>query len=152
MIIRPALTGDCQQIANLRAALWPEGSAAEHAHDLEQILSGEWSKIYPYVVFAAEADGGEIIGFADVTLRARADGCDPTRAVGYLEGWYVSDRYRRRGVGAALLAAAEAWVMAQGCSEIASDTWMTNEGSQRAHEALGFEMVDRVVTYRKSLT
>jgi hypothetical protein len=38
---------------------WPEGSAEEHGHDLDQILSGEWSKNYPYVVFAAEADGGK---------------------------------------------------------------------------------------------
>ena len=35
--------------------------------------------------------------------------------------------------------------------ELASDTWIDNEKSQRAHEALGFEVVDRCVNYRKVL-
>jgi aminoglycoside 6'-N-acetyltransferase I len=34
---------------------------------------------------------------------------------------------------------------------MASDTWLENEGAQRAHEALGFEVVDRCVNYRKAL-
>jgi aminoglycoside 6'-N-acetyltransferase I len=71
--------------------------------------------------------------------------------VGFLEGWYVAETHRRRGVGAALLRAAEDWAREQGCTEMASDTWLDNEGSQRAHEALGFEEVDRCVNYRKSL-
>jgi hypothetical protein len=36
-------------------------------------------------------------------------------------------------------------------TEIASDTWIDNEPSQRAHEALSFEVVDRCVHYRKAL-
>ena len=34
---------------------------------------------------------------------------------------------------------------------MASDTWVENEGSQLAHEALGYEVVDRCVHFRKSL-
>jgi aminoglycoside 6'-N-acetyltransferase I len=34
---------------------------------------------------------------------------------------------------------------------MASDTWIDNEGSQRAHEALGYEVVDHCVHYRKRL-
>ncbi|HKO58916.1 MAG TPA: GNAT family N-acetyltransferase [Thermoanaerobaculia bacterium] len=150
MNVRPARNEDSAQLALLRAALWPDGTVDEHARDLEQIFGGEWSRTYPYVVLVAEEAG--IIGFAEVTLRSRADGCDPTRPVGYLEGWYVDASRRRQGVGAALLAAAEEWAKAQGCTEMASDTWLDNEISQRAHEALGFEVVDRVVTFRKPLT
>jgi hypothetical protein len=40
---------------------------------------------------------------------------------------------------------------AAGARELASDTWIDREGSQRAHEALGFEVVDRCVHYRKAL-
>ena len=46
---------------------------------------------------------------------------------------------------------AEAWAREQGCAELASDTWIDNEESQRAHAALGFEVVDRCVNYRKKL-
>ena len=47
--------------------------------------------------------------------------------------------------------AAEDWARAQGCAEIASDTWLDHEDSQRAHLALGFEVVDRCVNFRKKL-
>src|SRR5260221_10595408 len=75
----------------------------------------------------------------------------PSRPVGYVEGWFVAQEYRRQGVGAKLLAAAEDWARSHGCVEMASDTWIDNDVSQRAHEALGFEVVDRFVHYRKNL-
>lgn len=151
MNVRPLRPDDCDAVARMRVALWPDGSFDEHRRELEQVLAGGWSEMFPDVVFVAEADGGQVIGFADVSIRSRADGCDPAHSVGYLEGWYVDDDHRRRGVGAALLAAGEAWARSHGCVEMASDTWITNEVSQRAHEALGFEEVDRVVAYRKRL-
>jgi aminoglycoside 6'-N-acetyltransferase I len=46
---------------------------------------------------------------------------------------------------------AEDWARAQGCREMASDALIDNEGSQRAHEALGFDVVDRCVHFRKVL-
>ena len=134
----------------MRATLWPEGPLEEHASELEAILAGEWSRLFPYVVLVAEA-GGALIGFAEVTLRSRAEGCDPAQPAGYLEGWYVADAHRRRRVGAELMRAAEDWARAQGCVEMASDTWLDNEASQRAHEALGYEEADRCVHYRKTL-
>jgi aminoglycoside 6'-N-acetyltransferase I len=148
--IREARPADREPLAAMRHALWPDGPAEEHANELDAILAGEWSGTYPYVVLVAEADGA-LIGFADVTLRSRAEGCDPTRPAGYLEGWYVAEAHRRNGVGAALMRAAEDWARAQGCREMASDTWLDNELSQRAHESLGYEEADRCVHYRKTL-
>ena len=148
--IRTATASDAARLAQLRASLWPEGPLDEHRSEVEAIVAGEWSAIYPYVIFVAD-DDGRIVGFAETTLRSRADGCDPSRPVGYLEGWFVEESSRRRGVGADLLRAVERWAREQGCVELASDTWLDNEGSQRAHEALGFEVVDRVVNYRKRL-
>lgn len=147
-MIRLAQPSDIAELARLRHALWPD-SVDAHAEELAAILGGAWSGTYPYVVFVLELS--EVAGFAEVTLRSRADGCDPSRPVGYLEGWYVAEAHRRRGFGGALLRAAEEWARAQGCTEMASDTWLDSDLSQRAHEALGFEVVDRVVNYRKSL-
>ncbi len=149
---RPARGADRKALAVLRHALWPEGSIDEHEGELKLIFDGKWSRIYPYVVFVSESASGELCGFAEVTVRSRADGCDPSRPVGYLEGWYVSEAHRRRGIGAQLLQAAEDWARAQGCVEMASDTWIDNEISQRTHEALGFEVVDRCVNYKKRLS
>lgn len=131
-------------------ALWPDGSLEEHTKELDAILGGTWQGVYPLLILVAE-DDGVLQGFAEAHMRSCADGCDPANPVGYLEGWFVQEGARRRGVGAALLRASEDWARARGCTEMASDTWLVNEVSQRAHEALGFEVVDRVVTYRKSL-
>ena len=47
--------------------------------------------------------------------------------------------------------AAADWARSAGARELASDTWLDNEPSQHAHAALGFEVVDRCVHYRKAL-
>ena len=47
--------------------------------------------------------------------------------------------------------AAEDWARQQGCREMALDTWIDSEDAQRAHTALGYEIVDRCVHFRKRL-
>ena len=150
-IVRPAELSDRLELARLRHALWPEGSLEEHEKEIDAILAGDWSPIYPYAIFVTDGAEARPVGFVEVTLRSRADGCDPSRPVGYLEGWYVAESSRRRGHGSDLLRAAEDWARRQGCREMASDTWVDSSLSQRVHEALGFEVVDRVVNYRKAL-
>src|ERR1700722_401586 len=90
-------------------------------------------------------------GFIEVGLRSHADGCDTRHPVGFIEGWYVEAAHRGSGVGSALMRTAEGWARSQGCRELASDTWIDHEDSLRAHEALGFEVVDRCVHFKKSL-
>ena len=84
-------------------------------------------------------------------MRSHADGCNPSRPVGYIEGWYVTEDHRRCGVGRKLLANAEAWARSHGCVEMASDALIDNQLSQSVHEALGYEVVDRCVLYRRRL-
>ena len=149
--IRLAQLSDRDQLARLREALWPKSSAEEHARELTLILEGEAPVTMPLVVLVAEASDRILAGFLEVDLRSHADGCNPSRPVGYIEGWYVAENHRHKGVGRKLLAAAEDWARSQGCVEVASDTWVDNEVSQRVHEALGYEVVDRCVHYRKTL-
>ena len=105
----------------------------------------------PLIIFVAEEKEGRLAGFLEADLRSHADGCDPSQPVGYVEGWYVAQEYRRNGIGRSLLSAAEAWARGHKCVEMASDALIDNDLSQRAHEALGYEIVDRCVHYRKSL-
>jgi aminoglycoside 6'-N-acetyltransferase I len=92
-----------------------------------------------------------LVGFVEVDLRSHADGCNPSQPVGYIEGWYVAEAHSHRGIGKKLLEKAEDWARSHKCAEIASDAVIDNEVSQRAHEALGYEVVDRCVHYRKRL-
>jgi aminoglycoside 6'-N-acetyltransferase I len=105
----------------------------------------------PAAVFVAEGLDRRVIGFIEAGLRSHADGCDPARPVGFVEGWFVEPQNRGRKIGTQLLDAAEAWARGHGCREMASDTWLDHHQSQLVHEALGFEIVDRCVHYRKSL-
>ena len=132
------------------AGVWPDGTLAEHAAEVAALVAGHPRSTLPQATFCAEEEG-ELIGFLEVGLRSHADGCDPARPCGFLEGWFVAPDHTRRGVGRARVKRAEDWARAQGARELASDTWLDNHGGQRAHEALGFEVVDRCVNYRKRL-
>ena len=149
--VRLAQLSDRDQLVRMREALWPKTPAEEHARELTEILEGKPAVTLPLVILVAEASDRGLAGFLEIDLRSHADGCNPSRPVGYVEGWYVAENHRHRGIGRKLLAAAEDWARSQGCVEIASDTWIENEVSQRVHEALGYEVVDRCVHYRKTL-
>ena len=157
--IRPAAPSDVAPLSALRAALWPESSQAQHARELDAILGNRAPRVFPLVIFVAEQvmqevaqeNSAALIGFLEAGLRSCADGCDESRPVGYVEGWFVAERHRRHGVGAALLRAAEAWAREQGCREMASDASIDNELSQRVHELSGFTVTARSVLYRRAL-
>ncbi len=149
--IRPAQPADCGQLARLREALWPESSAEEHAREISPILNGNACSTMPMAILVFETANRTLVGFLETGLRSHADGCDASRPVGYIEGWYVAESHRRRGIGCELMVAAENWARSQECAEMASDTWIDNEVSQRVHEVLGYEVVDRCVHYRKAL-
>jgi len=149
--VRLARLGDWAELTAMRTELWPNGSAEEHARELRAILSGQATGNAAMTIFVFETDDGKLAGFLEARLRSHADGCDESRPVGYVEGWFVRPDHRRKGLGAELLQAAEEWARSQGCREMASDAEVDNHVSQRAHEALGFHPGSRAVTYRKTL-
>jgi len=149
--IRTAEPRDWKQLAVLRTLLWPDAPYEQHLGELEAGPSA-WSQAgFPMEWLVAEDDSGEMVGFVEVGIRSHADGCDTRQPVGYLEGWFVREEHRRIGIGTALLCAAEDWARAHGCGEMASDALVDNAGSEKAHQALGFEIVDRCIHFRKRL-
>lgn len=149
--IRRATVSDRDELANLRAALWPESSAEEHGLELDALLTTGMCGTLPLAIFVSCEEGGRLNGFVEVGLRSHADGCDESRPVGYLEGWFVTEEARRRGIGGELVHAAEEWSRGQGCREMASDALIDNTVSQQAHEKWGFVAGDRCVHFRKPL-
>jgi aminoglycoside 6'-N-acetyltransferase I len=151
--IRPASPCDLDQLARMLEDLWPQSSVEEHAQELQLLLGSQSALVLttPLAIFVAEANDGRLIGFVEVDLRSHADGCDPLEPVGYIEGWYVAEDHRHYGVGRRLIETAEDWARGQQCIEMASDALIENTTSQCAHEALGYEVVNRCVHYRKTL-
>jgi aminoglycoside 6'-N-acetyltransferase I len=145
-VVRRLVEHDLAAWASMRAQLWPEADAAELAREAAAFLAAPAETALIDAVFVADRLG-EVIGFLELAVRAFSDGCD-SMPVPHVEGWYVSGSQRGRGVGRALVAAAADWARERGFTELASDTEVSNERSQHAHAACGFEEVDRLVKYR----
>ncbi|HLM68725.1 MAG TPA: GNAT family N-acetyltransferase [Longimicrobium sp.] len=145
--VREVQPGDRPEWVRMRHALWPHHSVEEHQADVA-VMPGEHNPDLAAVFVAPRAEG-RLCGFLEMSVRSYAEGCDgPTP---YVEAWYTDEDVRGTGVGAALVAAAEAWAAARGFREMASDALLDNVGSHRAHRALGFQEVERSVHFRKDI-
>jgi aminoglycoside 6'-N-acetyltransferase I len=130
----------------LRGCLWPQDTKEELAEGGRILLEDPRRN----AVFVARRSDGGLVGFVEASLRDWAEGCS-TRPVGFVEGWYVEPEHRRRGIGRRLVDAAEEWARSRGCTEMGSDAHIANTLSHRAHAALGYEEVERVVSFAKRL-
>ena len=146
--VRPVAPADRAEWLRMRVALWPDEE--ELAVDVEAYLEGRPTRPPSLVaVFVATDPSDRPVAFLELAVREYAEGCEgPTP---YVEGWYVDPHARRRGVGHALLAAAERWAREHGYRELASDIESDNRVSELAHLAFGFEEVERLIVFRKAL-
>jgi len=147
--IRTVGAADSSEWRRMRHALWPDGSPAQHQQDIDRYFSGD-RREPAEVLLALDADA-KVVGFAELSIRNIVDGSSTDR-VAYLEGWYVDPESRQRGMGRALMRAAEQWATLQGCTEFGSDSDIDNGVSHAAHLRLGFEETGRVRTFRKKLS
>ena len=146
--VRAAIPADTPAWLRMRCALWPEATVAEHREEIARYFAREAS--LPGVAFLAFDAAGTPVGFAELAIRSAAEGCH-SGWIAYLEGWYVEPAARFRGVGRALMWAAEAWAQSQGCREFASDARFLDSASALAHTALGFTEVEQLRCFRKTL-
>jgi aminoglycoside 6'-N-acetyltransferase I len=144
--VRLAGPADSEEWLRMRSALWPGCSPEQHRLEMQQWLSTPDKR----ACFVAEVDPGSLCGFLEAGLRDYADGCD-TSPVGYIEGWYVHPGYQRKGVGRALVRAADDWARSKGLQEMASDCELDNRTSLAAHLALGYEEAERSIHFCKNL-
>jgi aminoglycoside 6'-N-acetyltransferase I len=143
--IRQIAERDRADWVRLRGELWP-GSLSDHDVETREYFAS--LPTFP-VTFVAEADG-RLVGFLELDYRKYAPGCRSS-PVPCIEGWYVEPVWQGNGIGRALVEAAEAWARAAGHDEIASDAEVTNAAGIAAHVALGYEEMERVVCFRRSL-
>jgi aminoglycoside 6'-N-acetyltransferase I len=145
MQVRPYRGADLTEWLRLARSLFPNSTTDELSGDMQRYQSRQ-----DYEIFVVERADGTLAGFVEVGSRPYADGCD-TSPVGYVEAWYVDPDVRRSGLGRALLGAAEDWARSRGYKEMASDALLGNDGSLEAHLRAGYQVVDRIVQFRKQL-
>ncbi|MEI7987839.1 MAG: GNAT family N-acetyltransferase [Chloroflexota bacterium] len=144
--IRPLRTTDMAEWMRLRIDLWPLCSVQVHEQEMDDII------INPHeaTVFVSPKTGGGLNGFIEIGIRAYAEGCTTNR-VGYIDGVYVEPEIRQRGIGRALMTAAESWARSKGCREMGSNVEVENLTSQYIHKRLGYKEAERLVHFRKNL-
>lgn len=143
--IRKAEIQDLSILAEFACLLWQGHTEAEMKDDLAKIMMRKDA------AFFLACDGERAIGFAQCQLRHDyVEGTDSS-PVGYFEGIYVTEGFRKKGVATALLSACESWAKAKGCREFASDCELDNVQSLQFHLNVGFEEANRIICFTKKL-
>ena len=144
-MVKKAEKSDLSALTALALQLWPGHSAEAMESDLAETMAGE------NAAFFLAWEGGQVVGFAQTQLRHDyVEGTDSS-PVGYLEGIYVAEGFRNRGVARTLLAACENWAKAKGCAEFASDCELDNLQSLAFHLRMGFAEANRIICFAKKL-
>lgn len=144
-MIRKAEMHHVPVLAELACRLWPGHTVADMQVEFTEHMAQADAACF--LAF----DGEQAIGFAQCGLRRDyVEGTDSS-PVGYLEGIYVAEGYRKQGIAGKLLSACESWAKEKGCAEFASDCELENAQSLHFHLNMGFTEANRIICFTKKL-
>lgn len=145
VIVKKAAVEDAEAAADLAIQMWKSNTVEELKEEFCDYINKDSG-----VIFLAVQDDC-VCGFAQCGLRNDyVEGTD-TSPVGYLEGIFVAEEYRNKGVAKTMLEACQQWAKEQGCTEFASDCELVNKDSVKFHLKTGFEEANRIVCFTKKL-
>lgn len=143
--LKCATIQDLDAVVNLALKLWPHHKKNEFEEEFNEFLNDSNASIHL-------AYKGEVaIGFAQCQLRFDYVEGTSGNPVGYLEGIYIDEEYRRKGIGRRLVKACELWSKSKGCFEFASDCQLDNSESYNFHVKIGFTEANRIICFIKKL-
>ncbi|MGD9901347.1 MAG: aminoglycoside 6'-N-acetyltransferase [Spirochaetales bacterium] len=91
------------------------------------------------------------VGFCHFSLRYEYVESAKTSPVGYLEGIFVIQEYRKQHIAKALYLECEKFAKENGIKEIASDCDLDNRVSKKVHEKLGFSVANKNIHFIKTI-
>lgn len=144
-MIKKATVSDAVCVAKLAIQMWEDNSLEGLTEELTEIIESPESAVF--LLF----EGETAVGFAQCQLRHDYVEGTESSPVGYLEGIFIEEEYRKKGYAKELLKECEAWAKEMECSEFASDCELTNAGSLAFHLKMGFEEANRVICFTKRL-
>lgn len=145
MKILEATQKDSQILAEMATKIWEN----ENVDELEQefVEINQSAKDTCFIAF----DGKFPVGFANVSLRFDYVEGTESSPVGYLEGIFVEENYRKQNIAKNLVKSCEDWAKKIGCTEFASDCLLDNTKSLKFHLAVGFIEANRIICFKKDL-
>ena len=145
MIIEAICEKNIDDLSNMMLALWPHSTYDSELENCLRILKSENETVYLAKV------NGDLIAFVYLSLRNEYTEGARDYPVAYIEGIYVTDRFRRKGIGLQLLNKAKEWALNKGCTQMASDAEIGNSMSISFHKQVGFKEVNRIVNFIQEL-
>ena len=145
MQYREAVLTDAREIAALAAKMWTSHTGEELAEGFSAAIND------PDCAVFLVTDGDKAVGFAQCGLRHDYVEGATGSPVGYLEGIFVEEPYRKQGCAKQLLACCEQWAKEKSCTEFASDCELDNEMSLAFHLATGFVEAGRIICFTSKL-
>ncbi len=144
-MIKSAVKNDARVLAELAIQMWNDNTVLDLEKKFEELIESDKATCFiKYIDNMA-------IGFAQCQLRTDYVEGTETSPVGYLEGIFIVEAYRKKGYAKELLSACERWAKEQNCSEFASNCELDNTASLRFHLTMGFEEANRIICFRKEI-
>lgn len=144
-MVKRAEEKDLNVIAKMAAIMWDSHSVEDLVEEFAEVVNNEEAQFFLKYIHDIP------VGFAQCQLRHDyVEGTDSS-PVGYLEGIFVKEEYRKQGYAKELLSACEQWAKERGCTEFASDCELSNKESFNFHMSMGFEEKNRVICFTKKL-
>ena len=144
-MVRMATSGDSRILAEMAVQMWDRHTVDELEAEFVETFNDEQAAFF--IKYANDLP----IGFAQCGLRTDYVEGTESSPVGYIEGIFVKEEYRKNGYAKELLAACEIWAKQVGCSEFASDCEIDNIDSFKFHMATGFVEANRIICFKKRL-
>ncbi len=144
-MIKRARIEDAVVLADLAMHMWTDHVLKDLTEEFRQLAMNDDAVCFIKYVY------DKPIAFAQCQLRHDYVEGAESSPVGYLEGIFVSEEYRKHGYAAELLSECEKWAREKGCTEFASDCEIGNADSIQFHLSLGFEEANRIICFRKDL-
>lgn len=143
--IYPATEETAEKAAELALLLWPSHTLEELKEEICSLLTKQDALVL--LAFCGET----AVGYAQCQLRRDYVEGTSSSPVGYLEGIFVREKYRGKGIARRLLDSCEGWAKQCGCQEFASDCELENVQSLDFHLACGFSEANRIICFQKRL-
>ena len=144
-MVRIAINGDSRVLAEMAVQMWDSHTVDELEAEFVETLNDKQSAFF--IKYINDLP----VGFAQCGLRTDYVEGTESSPVGYLEGIFVKEEYRKNGYAKELLSACEIWAKEIGCSEFASDCEIDNMDSFKFHMAMGFDEANRIICFKKRL-
>lgn len=137
---------DFEPLLKMGLKLWKDYEESELEKQLKIAHSLSNQKI-----FIAKNANKLAVGFSIFSIRKDyVEGSEKT-PTGYLEGIFVEAGFRKNGIAKKFMQIGEQWLKANNCTQIGSDTWLSDSESREFHKKMGFWEEDELVHFLKNI-